>query len=277
MSEKRVMQVAPCPYVCYIVENKKLNGSTFAINVECGGPAPASGDRLATSGGLALEARAGQFLHIDCGEGLLLRRPISICSVRGAKLTFVFEVKGEGTRRLSKALPGQKLDILGPLGNGFSFPDGDIIVVGGGIGAPPMLFAAESAKSRATAVLGFRDSGGIILKEEFEAACDKVIVATDDGSYGFHGTVLGPLAELLQGGGFEAVMACGPRPMLRAVARLCGERGVPCQVSLEEYMACGVGACLVCACATVKGGVDRMSRVCRDGPVFDAREVVWGD
>ena len=274
----------PDVYICEVIENKKLNATTFAVTVECGGASggasvgsssngPATVRALA--GGLASSARAGQFIHIDCGEGLLLRRPISVCNIRGDKLTFVFEVKGEGTRRLSAVLPGQKLDILGPLGNGFSFPDGDILVVGGGIGAPPMLFAAKSAKGRVTAVLGFRDSGGVILKNEFEEACDRVFITTDDGSFGIHGTVMEPIGELLRGGGFKAVMACGPRPMLSAVAELCERQGVYCQVSLEEYMACGVGACLVCDCATVKGEIAGMSRVCKDGPVFDARDVVW--
>ena len=255
----------PGSYLCEVIENNEINDNTFAVTVNCGA--------------LASCARAGQFVHIKCGEALILRRPVSICRTRGDAFTFVFEVKGKGTGWLSAALPGQKLDILGPLGNGFTMPDcGNILVVGGGIGTPPLLFAAETAAEPAgavTAVLGFRNADRIILREEFEAACDKVYISTDDGSSGFHGTVAGPVESLLSGGGFSAVLACGPRVMLSAVARFCGRYGVPCQVSLEERMGCGVGACLVCACATVRDGAQRMSRVCRDGPVFDAKEVVW--
>ena len=254
----------PDIYTCGIVEKIRLTNEVFAIKVVCGK--------------LAEEAGAGQFVHIECGRGNLLRRPVSICRVDGDKLEFVFEVKGEGTRWLSGQELGQTLSILGPLGNGFKFPEGGVITVGGGIGVPPMLFASESAKSgggRVTAILGFRDAGRIILKEEFESVCDEVFITTDDGSFGIHGPVTAPLADLLDGGGYGAVMACGPRAMLRAVAEVCKLRGVECQVSLEERMGCGVGACLVCACATVKDGREQMSRVCRDGPVFSAGEVVW--
>ena len=254
----------PDIYTCGIVEKTRLTDVVFAVTVVCGK--------------LAEEARAGQFVHIECGCGSLLRRPVSICRVDGDKLKFVFEVKGEGTRWLSGQEPGQTLSILGPLGSGFRFSEGGVITVGGGIGVPPMLFASESAKSgggRVTAILGFRDVGRVILKEEFEAVCDEVLINTDDGSFGIPGSVTAPLADLLDGGEYGTVMACGPRAMLRAVAEVCRLHGVDCQVSLEERMGCGVGACLVCACATVKDGREQMSRVCKDGPVFNAGEVVW--
>ena len=263
-------------YLSEIIENKKLNDNTFAITVDCAE--------------LASAARAGQFIHIKCGEALLLRRPIGLCNVRGCSVTFVFEVKGKGTRWLSECLPGYRLDILGPLGNGFSFPDNGCLIVGGGAGAPPMLFAARSAKaaeanraagaagemySGAAAVIGFRDSSRVILQEEFKDVCDKLYITTDDGSYGLRGSVAGAVEELLKSGGYGTVLACGNRPMLTAVACLCEQYGVSCQVSLEERMGCGVGACLVCACATVIDGAPRMKRVCKDGPVFDAKEIVW--
>jgi len=251
----------PDVFTCEVVGNDMLTDFAFAVTASCGG--------------LVAQTRPGQFIHIRCGGERLLRRPFGVCSVHGDALRFVFEVKGEGTRWLSMRKPGSTLDILGPLGNGYSIPEGDVIVVGGGLGAPPMLFAAETAKGRATAVLGFRDSSRIILSNEFEEACDKVYITTDDGSFGICGTVAAPLSELLKSGRYSAVLACGQRAMLLAVAAICKNYGIPCQVSMEERMGCGVGACMVCACATVIDGAERMSRVCKDGPVFDANDVVW--
>lgn len=251
----------PDVYICEIVDSEKLGAATWSLTV--------------LSPDLAKTALPGQFLHIKCGDGLLLRRPFGICSVFGGALVFVFEVKGKGTRWLSGREPGDMLDILGPLGNGFSFPEGDIIVAGGGLGAPPLLFAAESAKRNVTAVLGFRDMSKVILRDEFENACDAVYLATDDGSMGIHGQVTVPLEELLKKGGYEAVLSCGQHAMQKNVAKICARYGVPCQVSLEERMGCGVGACLACACATRGGGGEQMRLVCKDGPVFDAAQVVW--
>ena len=251
----------PDVYTCDIVYSERLADSVFSITVSC--------PEIAGS------ARAGQFVSIRCGEERLLRRPISICRIDEDEIEFVFEVKGEGTRWLSGLGQGNSLNILGPLGNGYDIPDGKIIIVGGGIGAPPLLFAADCAKSAVTAVLGFRDSSRIILRNEFETICGRVIITTDDGSGGKRGTVLQPLSELLESGGYAAVLACGPRAMLSPVAEMCIQRGVSCQTSLEERMGCGVGACMVCACKTVHDGIEGMSRVCKDGPVFDAKEVAW--
>jgi len=245
----------PDRYFCEIIEHEEVADGTFAVAI-----------------GWNDTPRPGQFIHIKCGEDSLLRRPISICGVGDNTLKFVFEVKGAGTRWLSERYPGLLLDVLGPLGNGFSLPDGEeeILVVGGGIGVPPLLFAAASARGEVTALLGFRDEGKVILVDEFKEACADVRTITDDKGY-----VTELLAEALQNGAYGAVLACGPRAMLKAVAELCARHGVPCQVSLEERMGCGVGACLVCACATRTGGSDHMSRVCKDGPVFCAEEVVW--
>lgn len=251
----------PGVYLCEITENKSIADQTFMITVMC--------EEIAS------DARAGQFININCGEGLLLRRPVSICGTNGKTFRFAVEIKGEGTRRLAEYMPGAKLDIVGPLGNGFLIPAGSVLVVSGGIGAPPLLFAAETAKGTVTAILGFRDSSRIIMKSEFEAACDKVCITTDDGSYGVAGQVTVPLETFLESGVYDAVLACGPRAMLRNVSGLCKQHGVPCQVSMEQRMGCGVGACLVCACETAGNNTTRMSRVCKDGPVFDADTVVW--
>ncbi|MCL2391430.1 MAG: dihydroorotate dehydrogenase electron transfer subunit [Oscillospiraceae bacterium] len=248
-------------HYCEVVENIQLSKDIFKVTVVCKS--------------LANDAAPGQFLHIKCGDERLLRRPISICAVVGNAVELVFELKGEGTQWLSKIAPGNKLDILGPLGSGFNIPKGKTIVLGGGIGVPPMLFVAESATSKVTAILGFRSMDRVILKEAFELACAQVYITTDDGSFGIHGSVIKPLLALLETGEYEAVLACGPHVMLTEVARVCKLHAVPLQVSLEERMGCGVGACLVCACATIKDGNPDMSRVCFDGPVFCANDIVW--
>ena len=248
-------------HVCEVVDNKLLNETSFAINIYCGE--------------LAKKAQPGQFLHIQCGEGLILRRPIGISGVNGDVLEFVFEVKGKGTGWLSRQEMGTFLNIMGPLGNGYHIPDRNIIVVGGGLGSPPMLFAAETAKKGVTAVLGFRDASRVMLVKEFTSVCDRVILTTDDGSMGTKGQVTGPLEELLEEGGYDTVITCGQFAMMHSVAKLCEKYGVSCQVSLEERMGCGVGACLVCTCAVYRDGGEYMSRVCKDGPVFNAKDVVW--
>jgi len=251
----------PNLFNCNIIEHKKLTHSVYSISVDC---EP-----------LAQKSMPGQFLHIKCGDKQLLRRPISICSVSGGVLRIVFEVKGEGTQWLASAQAGESLSILGPLGKGFSLMAGNVIVVGGGIGSPPMLYAAMCAKENAavTAILGFRSAGDVILKDDFEKVCDELFLMTDDGSAGEPGQVTLPLEKLLKSGGFDAVLSCGPHKMQEAVAKIAAEFNVPCQVSMEERMGCGVGACLVCACAVVSGATMKMSRVCADGPVYDAREI----
>ncbi|MEG2857903.1 MAG: dihydroorotate dehydrogenase electron transfer subunit, partial [Clostridia bacterium] len=227
---------------------------------------------------IARLARPGQFLHIRCGHSRLLRRPISICDIAGDAIRVVFEVRGEGTALLSHRTEGDSVDVLGPLGNGV-FPDifdtRPVLFVGGGIGAPPLLFAAKRCNV-AHAVLGFKNSAAVILKDEFYDACKTLLIATDDGSVGAHGTIEKPMGILLDKNDYCAVMACGPRPMLRAAARLAEEHSVPCWVSMEERMGCGVGACLVCACKTHgASGEDEFSHVCKDGPVYPAASVIW--
>ena len=220
----------------------------------------------------------GQFVHIRCGEGLLLRRPISVCSCMEDEpddlLSIVFEVRGEGTAWLAGRREGQSLDVMGLLGNGFPMErEGRYLLVGGGIGVPPMLGCAQYTGGRATAILGGRSRDKIILEDFFREDCAKVLCATDDGSLGHHGFVDALVRrELSEDRGYDGVLACGPKPMLRNVAKVAEEFGIPCQVSMEERMGCGVGACLVCACDMADGS---RKHVCKDGPVFDSREVDW--
>ena len=210
----------------------------------------------------------GCFLHIACGEAHVLRRPISLCDYDTPEgvARLVYAVKGDGTAWLARQKPGKSLDVLGPRGHGFDLPDVPTLLVGGGIGVPPMVFC-ESKLTKSHAILGFRSKDLAVLTGEFGSAD----ICTDDGSLGEKTFPHLKLKELLATGKWQRVVACGPTVMLKAVAGVCIEADVPCQVSLEERMACGVGACLVCACA-VHG---TYGRVCADGPVFDAKGVEW--
>ena len=254
----------PIQQLCTVAAATKLNDYAWHLVLEAG--------RMASM------IRPGQFLHIKCGHSRMLRRPISICEWMGDEpedlVSVVFEVRGDGTAWLSRRKPGDRLDVLGPLGNGFDVQrKGKYLLVGGGIGVPPMLGCAQYAPGRCTAILGFRSGDRVMLEEQFRSVCSQVQVATDDGSYGFHGYVDALVRRELEGDrGYDAVLACGPRPMLRNVARAAEDFGVRCLVSMEERMGCGVGACLVCACDMADGS---RKHVCKDGPVFDAREVDW--
>lgn len=244
-----------------IIEKKTLGADVYSVVVN----APE----------LAENAHCGQFANISA-PGFTLRRPISVCEINKERgtLRFVFEVRGKGTEAISRLAAGELLDILGPLGNGFRVPEGKkVIAVGGGIGVPPLLEISRTAGGLCTAILGFRDYSKIILAGEFKENGSKTVVCTEDGSVGIKGLVTNPLAEELEKGKAAAVLACGPAPMLKAVAKTCEQYGAPCQVSLEQRMGCGVGACVVCSCMTVRGGQEFYSRVCKDGPVFNAEEV----
>ena len=220
----------------------------------------------------------GQFVHINCGHSRLLRRPISVCSCQEDQpedtLSIAFEVRGEGTAWLARRPVGHSVDVLGLLGNGFDIrPEGRYLLVGGGIGVPPMRGCAQYTGGRSTAILGFRSKEKAALLTLFEGDCAKTLAATDDGSLGHHGFVDELVRqELAQDRAYDGVLACGPKPMLRSVAKAAAGFGVPCQVSMEERMGCGVGACLVCACDMADGA---RKHVCKDGPVFYAEEVDW--
>ncbi|MEI7834680.1 MAG: dihydroorotate dehydrogenase electron transfer subunit [bacterium] len=208
----------------------------------------------------------------------LLARPISIYhvdAVRG-EVAYIFKILGRGTALLAENLPGTEICVLGPIGNGFTVPEAarQIVLVGGGVGMPPLYFlAAELHRSRpevkVTFFYGGRSSEDILELARWDSIGARVVVATDDGSIGSHGLVTAPLIEELKTQKFDYLAACGPKPMLRAVQKIALEAGIPGQLSLEERMACGVGACLGCVCSTTKG----RQRVCVDGPVFALDEV----
>lgn len=221
---------------------------------------------------LAELASPGQFAQILV-PGHTLRRPISLCGMdrQRGELRFVFQIRGQGTRELAAFRAGDSLEILAPLGQGFPLDTSKrTLLLGGGIGVPPLLGAAEALGERAVAVLGFRSRDAVILEEDFRRTGARVLVATDDGSYGFRGLV----TELAAGEDFQVLMACGPGPMLRGARALAEAKGAAGYLSLEQRMACGVGACLGCAVALVDPeGREYYGHVCKDGPVFPMERI----
>ncbi|MBP3747185.1 MAG: dihydroorotate dehydrogenase electron transfer subunit [Ruminococcus sp.] len=245
-----------------IVSKKAVGRDIYSFEIEC--PLP------------ACEAQPGQFVHIRA-NGFTLRRPISIAGIGDDTLRIVFEIRGEGTAEIARLNEGDQIDMLAPLGHGFTLmPEAKkVVLIGGGIGTPPMLPLAEYYGGRATVISGFRNASAMILQEDFKKTGAETILCTDDGSTGIHGFVTEPLKELAAKGGIDAVYACGPMPMLKNIAAICKENGIYCEISLEERMACGIGACLGCACRTVKNDEEYFAHVCKDGPVFKAEEVLF--
>lgn len=228
---------------------------------------------------IASAAKPGQFAQVKV-SGKFLRRPVSICEINKEKGTIrlVFAVKGEGTRILAETEKNSNIDILAPLGNGFETDDSfkKVILVGGGIGVPPMVQLSAVYKERASAIIGFRDKAAVILRNEFERNGSEVIVCTDDGSEGIHGFVTSPLEDILSEKSADIIYACGPVPMLKNISAAAKKYNTKCFVSLEERMGCGIGACLVCVCSIKdKNGAEQSLHVCKNGPVFNAEEVVW--
>lgn len=244
---------------CKLVKADKLTADVYDFTLEC----PV----------LAAKAVPGQFAQIRL-PGHTLRRPISICGIdrKEGTLRFVFQIRGQGTADLAEFREGSEIEILAPLGDGFPIdPDKRTLLVGGGIGVPPLLGCAAELKESAVAVLGFRNKDTVILEQDFRTTGAKTLIATDDGSYGFHGLV----TALAEKENFQRVFACGPAPMLKAVKALAEQRNVPCFLSLEERMACGIGACLGCAVPLLdENGNQYYGHVCKDGPVFDSRRIV---
>ena len=223
---------------------------------------------------IAQTAKAGQFISIYCNDGSrILPRPISICEIdkEDGAIRVVYRVAGKGTDEFSKLHTGNQLEIVGPLGNGFPKKSQKAFLIGGGIGIPPMLQLAKELECEKQMVLGFRDE--LFLIDEFKKQ-GQVYIATEDGSNGTKGNVLDAIRE--NGLSADIIYACGPTPMLRALKEYAIEHDIECWISMEEKMACGIGACLACVCQSKNkdehSNVNN-KRICKEGPVFRAREV----
>ena len=246
--------------------------------------------KLTDSTPLPSDIRPGQFVEVrvDGSPNTFLRRPISICFVdrQANELWLLVATVGDGTRRLAQMKPGDTLNCVLPLGNGFILPSTPTLLIGGGVGVAPLLFAGKAIADAAgadpnacppTFLLGARTKDDLLLLDEF-SKYGPVYVTTEDGSMGEKGFVTNHsiLHTLAAAGGSPAgsdvsILTCGPTPMMKAVARYAHENGIDCQASLENMMACGLGACLCCVEKTTKGNLC----VCKDGPVFNTNELLW--
>ena len=225
----------------------------------------------------------GQFVQLQVGTGVapLLRVPLSVSAAdsRTGTIEVLFEDMGPKTFLLSRAREGDRLRCLGPLGIGFPDPPAAAVLVGGGIGVPPLLFLGERLRRRhhVRLLVGARAAAKLLPEELLSSAASEYRIATDDGSAGQRGLATDLLLEELDAFSSVTVYTCGPPAMMAAVARICGARGIACFASLEEYMACGFGVCVGCVVPRVEAAspYHRYSRVCFDGPVYDAREIAW--
>ena len=236
-----------------IIDNKALTASVYQMRL--------SGDTSAITA-------SGQFVNIKL-EGKFLRRPISVCDCENGVLTLVYKVVGKGTEDMSRMKAGDRLDILTGLGNGYDLsPAGDRpLLLGGGVGVPPMYMLAKLLRAegkQVSVILGFNTKDEIFYEDEFRALGCDVTVATADGSYGVRGFV----TNAMEGMDYTYFYTCGPEPMLKAVYSASATEG---QFSFEERMGCGFGACMGCSCKTVTG----YKRICREGPVLRKEEILW--
>ena len=236
-----------------ISENKPLTDSVY---------------RMVLTGDTTALTAPGQFINIAL-EGFYLRRPISVCDYNEDSITIIYKVVGKGTEQMSKMPAGAELDVLCGLGNGFDTAKcaDKPIVIGGGVGVPPMYGVAKALISEGkevTAILGFNTASEVFYQKEFEDLGCKVIVTTADGSLGVKGFVTDALCNIE----FTDYCACGPEPMLKALFR-CTDK--PGQLSFEERMGCGFGACMGCSCKTIYGN----KRICKEGPVLESAEILW--
>ncbi|MDR3348075.1 MAG: dihydroorotate dehydrogenase electron transfer subunit [Acidaminococcales bacterium] len=221
------------------------------------------------------EAKPGQFVGVKTGWGQapFLRRPLSVADAADGRITIIYRAAGVGTSWLAARREGEKVDIMGPLGHGFSLEAKRPLLVGGGIGIAPLISVARSFAGRfgSGIVLAGRNKDEITYWQAmFKDLCHCVYIATDDGSMGIRGNALAVLPQAAEEGGYDCIYACGPPPMLKAIAAFVRQKNIPCQLSLESRMGCGLGACQACSC---QGADGKRKRICLNGPVFAAGEV----
>lgn len=224
----------------------------------------------------ARDAKPGQFIHIKVNDPrYILRRPISIAGTDPGKglVEIIYRIVGKGTEAMSHLKEGDVVDCLGPLGSAFSMDENHIVGIGGGVGIAPILFMARRAKpGQMTVVIGGRNKEEVFWKDFFPKTVKQLIVTTDDGSYGIKGFSVSVLPDLFAKGDVDEACVCGPGIMMRITAQMAKEAGVACEVSMERRMGCGIGTCLGCVCDRADG--KGHYKVCVDGPVFKAEEVV---
>lgn len=232
-------------------------------------------------------AKPGQFIEVRVLDNIepLLRRPISIYNLdkENGILEFIFQVKGKGkgTEILAKRKIGEEIDIIGPLGEGtFEIKNYEnVAIIGGGIGTFPLYELSKQLKNNTTSnvniYIGFRNKDYVVLEEEFKKVSNKLVITTDDGTYGIKGFAINELKKDIETSKIDKIFACGPLPMLKAIQVLATEKNIPCQISLEEKMACGLGVCLGCAVkkANTPNGTTEYWHVCKNGPVFNSKDV----
>ena len=238
-----------------ITQNEKIAQSVYKMRL--------SGDTSAIK-------KAGQFVNIKL-DGFFLRRPISVCDFNENELLIIYKVVGKGTDRMSGFEVGQKLDLLTGLGNGYDLTvkTEKPVLIGGGVGVPPLYKLAKELKKqgkRVSVILGFNSKEEIFFEEEFKEIADRVLICTADGSYGIKGFVTDAVKDI----DFDYFFTCGPEPMFKALENTI-DRDISGQLSFEERMGCGFGACMGCSCKTLTGN----KRICREGPVLFREEIIW--
>lgn len=269
----RYVRIIPMIYQekCAVLENVKIAPDYYRLTV--------------SSKNIHRDAKPGQFVQIqicnssvEAGRDLpLLRRPFSIHKINNDGFTIIYHIVGKGTKILSGTQKGAELDIIGPLGNGFDIDKNKTaILIAGGCGSAPLYCLEEELKKKGITshfFMGATTKDLLLCGQDFAKIGTKLYISTDDGSCGEKCTVSALYSSYIEAldPGKCVIYTCGPKAMMKAVSEIAAEKGVPCQVSLEEYMACGIGACLGCVVETVSGN----RRVCKDGPVFDAKEIIW--
>ena len=246
---------------CKIVKRDVLGTDIISLVIECPD--------------ITANAKAGQFVNVYCKDGAkLLPRPISLCGIdkENGCIRIVFRIVGEGTKEIAAYAEGDSIEVMGPLGNGFPIMnDKKAIIIGGGIGIPPMLGLAKELQCEKNIVLGYRDE--LFLNEEFEGL-GNIYISSEDGKTGTKGNVIDAIkANAVEG---DVIFACGPTPMLRGIKEYAAANNITAYISLEERMACGIGACLACVCKSKEKDHHtnvNNKRICKDGPVFEATEV----
>lgn len=238
-----------------ITQNEKIAQSIYKMRL--------SGDTSAIK-------KAGQFVNIKL-DGFFLRRPISVCDYTADELLIIYKVVGKGTEKMSAMEKGEQLDILTGLGNGYDLTvkTEKPVLIGGGVGVPPLYKLSKELKNqgkRVSVILGFNSENEIFFEDEFKEIADRVLICTADGSYGIKGFVTDAVKDI----DFDYFFTCGPEPMFKALESTI-DKNISGQLSFEQRMGCGFGACMGCSCKTLTGN----KRICREGPVLFREEIIW--